>query len=263
MKNYYRILEVEPDADQETIEKAYQRLARRYNPQSNPSKEAAARLTKVNEAHQVLGQPGSRREYDAARDRASGGGGGGASGDDGLSSTQRLLVVIAAMVVIGVLAGGVIAAVVLTNDDGGDESAAANTTATVPPGTTPQVQPTVSVAPTVTESGLQIYDVQVGTGQVVESADQEVSVQYTGWLEDGTVFDTSLDAGAPVPFKLDEVIPGWTEGIPGMQVGGKRRLIIPPELAYGEAGRPGIPPNATLTFDIELLAILPPPTAAP
>jgi FKBP-type peptidyl-prolyl cis-trans isomerase len=106
--------------------------------------------------------------------------------------------------------------------------------------------------------------VQAGTGQAVESVDQVITVHYTGWLDDGTVFDTSLDTGAPLTQPLSGLIPGWQEGIVGMQVGGKRRLIIPPELAYGEAGfPPDIGPNETLTFDIELLAIVPPPTPTP
>lgn len=84
-------------------------------------------------------------------------------------------------------------------------------------------------------------------------------VNYTGWLsEDGTKFDSSLDRGTPFEFPLGagQVIAGWDEGVATMKVGGKRRLIIPPELGYGEGGSPPtIPPNAELTFDIELLEI--------
>ena len=113
--------------------------------------------------------------------------------------------------------------------------------------------PPISAEPTLTESGLQIFDIEVGTGATVEAGDT-ITVHYTGWLEDGTEFDSSV-GGLPVSFPLDALIEGWQEGITGMQPGGKRRLIIPPELAYGEAGRPGIPPNSTLTFDIELFSI--------
>ena len=117
--------------------------------------------------------------------------------------------------------------------------------------------PAVSGEPTVTTTGLQIIDIEVGTGDAAQSG-QTVEVHYTGWLADGTKFDSSLDRGQPFSFVLGagRVIAGWDEGVAGMKVGGERRLIIPPALAYGESGRPPvIPPNAELTFDVELLAI--------
>ena len=91
-------------------------------------------------------------------------------------------------------------------------------------------------------------------------------VHYTGWLSDGTKFDNSLDRGAPFEFALGtgQVIAGWDEGLATMKLAGKRRLIIPPELAYGETGRPpAIPPDAELTFDIELLTIKEAPEPTP
>jgi peptidylprolyl isomerase len=110
---------------------------------------------------------------------------------------------------------------------------------------------------TETESGLQYYDIVEGDGATPEQG-QTVVVHYSGWLEDGTKFDSSLDRGQPFSFPLGtgSVIAGWDEGVATMQVGGKRQLRIPAELAYGEGGSGTIPPGATLIFDIELLEIL-------
>lgn len=108
-----------------------------------------------------------------------------------------------------------------------------------------------------TESGLKYADLQVGEGASPEKGDTVV-VQYTGRLEDGTVFDSSYQRSQPFSFTLGvgQVIQGWDEGVSSMQVGGKRRLVIPPELAYGSRGAGGvIPPNATLEFDVELLDV--------
>lgn len=104
---------------------------------------------------------------------------------------------------------------------------------------------------------LKIEDLQEGTGAEA-TAGKNVTVHYTGWLTDGTKFDSSLDSGQPFTFALGsgQVIPGWDQGVEGMKVGGKRRLTIPPQLAYGEQGAPPvIPPNATLVFDVELLNV--------
>jgi FKBP-type peptidyl-prolyl cis-trans isomerase FkpA len=110
-----------------------------------------------------------------------------------------------------------------------------------------------------TPSGLKYTDLKVGDGTVAESG-MVASVHYTGWLADGTKFDSSLDRGTPFSFKLGggQVIRGWDEGVKGMRVGGKRKLLIPPDLGYGERGAGGvIPPNATLVFDVELLGLHP------
>jgi peptidylprolyl isomerase len=110
---------------------------------------------------------------------------------------------------------------------------------------------------TVTEEGLKYYDIVEGEGETPE-AGQTVVVHYTGWLEDGSVFDSSLQRGQPFALVLGEgkVIDGWEQGLKTMKVGGKRQLVIPPELGYGEQGAGNIiPPNATLTFEIELIEI--------
>lgn len=119
---------------------------------------------------------------------------------------------------------------------------------------------------TSSSSSLVVQDEVVGTGAVAEPGDT-LTVNYTGKLADGTVFDTSVGK-TPFQFVLGEaqVIPGWDQGLVGMQVGGKRILIIPPSLAYGAQGNGPIPPNATLTFEVDLLSVTPasstPPAAA-
>ncbi|WP_429498983.1 FKBP-type peptidyl-prolyl cis-trans isomerase [Robbsia andropogonis] len=110
---------------------------------------------------------------------------------------------------------------------------------------------------TTTESGLQYEDLIVGEGTEAK-AGQNVSVDYTGWLTDGQKFDSSKDRNAPFQFSLGAgmVIPGWDEGVRGMKVGGTRKLTIPAALGYGARGAGGvIPPNATLVFEVELLAV--------
>lgn len=104
-------------------------------------------------------------------------------------------------------------------------------------------------------NGLRIWDVKEGTGIAAERG-VTIKAQYTGWLIDGTVFDSTRKSGEAVEFRLTEVNKGWAEGVPGMKVGGVRRLVIPPELAYGNRGAgKAIPPNATLVFEIELLEV--------
>jgi FKBP-type peptidyl-prolyl cis-trans isomerase len=103
-------------------------------------------------------------------------------------------------------------------------------------------------------SGLHYEIVSQGTGPAPTPA-QTVKVHYTGKLVDGTVFDSSVQRGEPAEFQLDQVIPGWTEGLQKLSKGGKIKLYVPPQLAYGDDGRPGIPPGSTLIFDVELLDI--------
>ncbi|HID46910.1 MAG TPA: FKBP-type peptidyl-prolyl cis-trans isomerase [Chromatiaceae bacterium] len=113
------------------------------------------------------------------------------------------------------------------------------------------------MAEKMTDSGLKYDDLEEGTGTEAVAGTQ-VTVHYTGWLVDGSKFDSSLDRNQPFQFALGQgqVIRGWDEGVQGMKVGGKRKLTIPSELGYGAAGAGGvIPPNATLVFEVELLEV--------
>jgi FKBP-type peptidyl-prolyl cis-trans isomerase len=160
---------------------------------------------------------------------------------------MRRLIVMIAMVGLLLVACG----------DGDEDEAASEVT---PVATEAEVEggpPPVSGEATVTDSGLQIIEIEAGSGDEVQ-AGQTAVVHYTGWLADGTKFDSSVDRGQTFAFPLGagRVIPGWDEGVAGMKVGDKRRLVLPPDLAYGERGSPPlIPPNAELTFDVELLEI--------
>ncbi len=115
----------------------------------------------------------------------------------------------------------------------------------------------VSGQPTTTPSGLQYWDIVVGTGAAATSG-STVKVHYSGFLTTGQKFDSSRDRGEPFSFPLGQgqVIKGWDEGVAGMKIGGQRQLRIPPQLGYGAEGAGGvIPPNATLIFDVELLGV--------
>lgn len=130
--------------------------------------------------------------------------------------------------------------------------------------TTPNPTPATNTASTnaaagewkTTASGLKYQVMKQGTGTVSPKATDKVKVHYHGTLLNGTVFDSSVQRGEPVTFPLNQVIPGWTEGLQLMHVGDKFKFEIPPNLAYGEASpSPAIPPNSTLVFEVELLGI--------
>ncbi|GJG86272.1 peptidyl-prolyl cis-trans isomerase [Gemmatimonadetes bacterium T265] len=131
------------------------------------------------------------------------------------------------------------------------------------PGAAPLPAAIPSVAgPVVTQYAMRYVDVAVGTGAPAEPG-QVYTVHYTGWLRDGTRFDSSRDRGEPIRFEQGRrrVIAGWDAGFEGMRVGGRRRLFIPYQLAYGVRGRGPIPPRAELIFDVELVGVSPAPAA--
>ncbi len=107
-----------------------------------------------------------------------------------------------------------------------------------------------------TDSGLMYYIIEPGTGATPGGPTSRVEVHYTGYFLDGNKFDSSVDRGQTATFGLNQVIRGWTEGVGMMSEGEKRKLIIPGDLAYGRQGRPGIPPNAMLVFDVELITVV-------
>jgi peptidylprolyl isomerase len=115
----------------------------------------------------------------------------------------------------------------------------------------------------VTQYTMRYIEVEAGSGKLAE-AGMMLTVHYTGWLYDGTQFDSSREKGQPITFEQGKrkVIPGWDAGFEGMHVGGKRRFLIPYQLAYGEKGRGKIPPKADLIFDVELMDVEPPPPDA-
>ena len=125
-----------------------------------------------------------------------------------------------------------------------------------PPQNTPVPRVVADTSYTVTGTGLKYFDLELGTGAQAQNGDR-VSVHYHGWLTNGQLFDSSYLRQQPFAFVLGTgfVIPGWDEGILNMRVGGERQLVIPPDLAYGAAGRGNIPPNATIIFEVELVDV--------
>jgi FKBP-type peptidyl-prolyl cis-trans isomerase len=133
---------------------------------------------------------------------------------------------------------------------GADANAGAN-----PPGAAAAAGDSQSTNMITTASGLQYQVLKHGTGTVSPKATDTVKVHYVGRLLDGKVFDSSIARGQPISFPLNQVIPGWTEGLQLMKVGDKFKFVIPANLAYGEHSPPPIPPNSTLVFEVELLGI--------
>lgn len=153
--------------------------------------------------------------------------------------------------IIGVIAVLVVAAIaILVYRD------YASRTQATPTATLDATPPAPSANAITTTDGLIYEDLQVGTGATAQAGDS-ISVNYTGWLADGTKFDSSLDRGQTFDFTLGagNVITGWDEGVVGMKVGGIRLLVIPPSLGYGATANGPIPANSTLTFEVQLVAI--------
>lgn len=248
-ENYYKILQVDPEADMEVIVSAYKRLAAKYHPDVNKSLDAEKRMKAINEAYEVLCNPEKRASYDFERGfRKSTGKTKSQKDKPNRSVTEvhdtsnrgKLTKRVPQWVkwAVPILLLSIIAVVILLvvfNSNGGGDSDGSTTT----------------------ESGLGYIEIEEGEGLMVKPGDV-VEVHYTGTLEDGTKFDSSLDRGQPISFTVGkgEMIPGFDEGVGLMKEGGKARLVIPPEIGYGEAGSGGaVPPNATITFEVELLTI--------
>jgi peptidylprolyl isomerase len=170
---------------------------------------------------------------------------------------QRTILVVIIILIVAIVAFFVVRDYLNRATPATTPTPASANTGSYPIGTLDSTPPTPSANAVTTASGLVYEDLQVGDGATVKSGDT-VSVNYTGWLEDGTKFDSSIDRGQPSEFTIGvgQVIPGWDEGLQGMKVNGTRLLVIPPELAYGAAGRPPtIPANATLIFEVQLVSI--------
>ncbi len=259
-RDYYSILQVNPAASQEEIEAAYRRLSRAYDPATSKKAKASERMRDIEEAYGVLADRKRRAEYDNLRAR----GVVRLSGDmlppqQGFG--QWFLWASLAVTAVGVIIIMIVFAVI-KGDEGAVTIASNPTTPPAASGSpaasgAPDTPPAVSGSEVIKPSGLKYIEVKIGAGDAI-SPGQTAVVHYTGWLANGAKFDSSLDRGEPFEFKLGagQVIKGWDEGVAGMQVGSKRRLTVPSELAYGVEGRPpAIPPNSTLTFDVELLGI--------
>jgi peptidylprolyl isomerase len=265
-RDYYSILQVNRAAGDAEIEAAYKRLQRLYDPSVSRKPRAPARWTEISQAYETLSDRQRRIEYDRqlARRRPATAGGPEINLPPWVTGPYTLTAAAIGLVVVALV--GLVLASILS----GDETPAAVTqpTFTVPSTTEaplptqspiepPANPPEVTGQGITTASGLQYVELQPGTG-VTPTTGQTVVANYTGWLaESGQLFDSSLSRTEPFSFPLGQgrVIQGWDEGFATMQAGGKRRLIIPPDLAYGAEGREGIPPNSTLIFDVELLEV--------
>jgi len=278
--DYYAILQVNRNATLDEIERAFERLSRTYDPETSHKPRAAERHAEVKEAFEVLSDREKRREYD--RDLRSGEHevAGAVLPSDVLSN--RFVLAATGTLIASVV--GVLIIIILFGGGGGDDLVQPTAIVVTPtpaptlpahtPGVAPESPPEIAGEEITTASGLVYIDIETGTGEEAIAGDT-VAIDYSGWLEEtGELFDSSISrtTGIRVVIGAGQVIEGWDEGLQGMTEGGKRRLIIPAELAYRDVGRlnavPPIPANATLIFDVELVLILIPapaltPTPAP
>lgn len=276
-RDYYSVLQLNRSASNEAIEVAYTRLAGQYDPTTSKRPKAAQRLQEIQEAYDVLSDQGRRAEYDRQRPERGAGPLGSAVVLGPLLASFRRRPSLFGGITGLVLTTFVLVILWLAVLSGGDEETGAvatvptatpSTSGSPPPSSSPAVgapdaPPEVTGEEITTDSGLTYIDIVVGEG-ASPAPGETVRVHYTGWLEsDGTKFDSSVDRGAPSEFVLGQLIDGWNEGLSTMQEGGKRRLIITSELGYGEADIPGIPPNSTLIFDVELLQVRQGPEGTP
>jgi hypothetical protein len=175
-----------------------------------------------------------------------------------MDDRQKIVKVLgpAAAVGVAVLLVGALIAINQMPPDTGKRTLEPESSATPPPPPGPSKLPFPADAPDwkPMDNGMKTWDVTPGTGAECPPG-AKLTIHYTGWLPDGTVFDSSKKRGQPATFSLGGLIPGWQAGIPGMKVGGTRRLFIPPELGYGSSGTGGIPPNSDLYFEVELIAL--------
>lgn len=263
-KDYYAILQVNRNASQVEIERAYTRLTKAYDPDTSRKKQASRRHAEVEEAYETLKDPRARRQYDRQMSAGRAAAGGMAPAD---VLSRRFVLLCSGVIVASI--GVILALVLVLGGDGGEEELVADTgtpTATpegqTPRPTPPPTPPEITAEFVTRESGLQIATIQEGTGAIPQFG-ETVNVNYTGWTQGGSLFDSSLNEGrTPFSFQvgLGRVIKAWDEAIQLMKVGGFYRIIAPPELAYGEQGNGSIPPNATLIFDISVLSSTGTPT---
>ena len=229
--DYYEILGIGPDATRSEIEAAYDRLARRYQPDAEKAPEEPEKMRLLNEAFDELDDPIRRAAYHRERGLPEPPGETGpAPVSAGPADRKRTMISIGVLGAgLAALVAGVVLAIVAILDSD-DEWVTL-------------------------ENGLRYRDIVEGTGPLPQEG-QTVTVNYVGMLEDGTVFD-STEPGQPLTFVIGQgqVIEGWEWGIARMRMGSTRELIIPPELAYGEEGTERIPPNATLKFEVQLLVV--------
>jgi peptidylprolyl isomerase len=271
-RDYYAILQVNRNASQDQIERAYERLSKQFDPKTSRKPRAAQRFADIQEAYDVLGSREKRREYDKTTRRGEREVAGSLMPSEVLS--RRFLVIAGGTLIASVIA--VVGIILLFGGDG-DEDPLATTSVTptaIPtlpqqsPTTAPESPTAVEGEPDLLESGVGYIDVIVGQGKEAETGEM-VAVNYTGWLEEsGELFITTVGESTPDRVVLGdaEVVRGLEEGILGMRKGGLRRLFVPAELGYGAEGNAdlGVPGNADLIYDVSLVDILDPfPTPTP